>query len=82
MIQVGEEVLGLAAKVTVSKEATTIVGDGRAEAAVAARVRQIKNMIAETEQDYEREKLNERMARLSGGVAVIQACFQGLQEEL
>jgi hypothetical protein len=62
----------MAAKVTVSKESTTIVGDGRSEGAVAARVRQIKNMIAETEQDYEREKLNERMARLSGGVAVIQ----------
>ncbi len=73
MCQVGEEVLGIAAKVTVSKESTTIVGDGRAEASVAARVRQIKNMIAETEQDYEREKLNERVARLSGGVAVIQA---------
>lgn len=70
--QVGEEVLGLAAKVTVSKESTTIVGDGRAEEAVAARVRQIKNLIAETEQDYEKEKLNERVARLSGGVAVIQ----------
>ena len=70
--QVGEEVLGMAAKVTVSKESTTIVGDGRAEESVAARVRQIKNMIAETEQDYEKEKLNERMARLSGGVAVIQ----------
>ncbi|BDA50357.1 RuBisCO large subunit-binding protein subunit beta, chloroplastoc [Coccomyxa sp. Obi] len=74
--KVGEEVLGMAAKVTVSKEATTIVGDGRAEEAVAARVRQIKNMIAETEQDYEKEKLNERMARLSGGVAVIQVGAQ------
>lgn len=64
--------LGTAAKVSVSKEATTIVGDGRSEEAVKARVRQIKNLIAETEQDYEREKLNERVARLSGGVAIIQ----------
>lgn len=70
----------MAAKVTVSKEATTIVGDGRAEEAVAARVRQIKNMIAETEQDYEKEKLNERMARLSGGVAVIQASRPSLRD--
>ncbi len=74
--QVGEEVLGVAAKVEVSKEATTIVGDGRSEDAVKARVKQIKNMIAETEQDYEREKLNERVARLSGGVAIIQVGAQ------
>ena len=39
---------------------------------MAARVKQIKNLIAETEMDYEREKLNERVARLSGGVAIIQ----------
>ena len=71
--QVGEEVLGMAAKVEVSKESTTIVGDGSSEDAVKARVRQIKNQIAETEQEYEKEKLNERVARLSGGVAIIQA---------
>jgi hypothetical protein len=70
--QVGEEVLGVAAKVEVSKESTTIVGDGRSEEAVKARVRQIRNLIAETEQEYEKEKLNERVARLSGGVAIIQ----------
>ena len=39
---------------------------------MAARVKQIKNLIAETEMDYEKEKLNERVARLSGGVAIIQ----------
>ena len=72
----GEEVLGVAAKVEVSKESTTIVGDGSSEDAVKARVKQIKNMIAETEQDYEREKLNERVARLSGGVAIIQVGAQ------
>ncbi len=72
MSQVGEEVLGTAAKVEVSKESTTIVGDGSTEEAVKARVRQIKNLITETEQDYEKEKLNERVARLSGGVAIIQ----------
>ena len=74
MMQVGEEVLGTAAKVEVSKESTTIVGDGSTEDSVKARVRQIKNMITETEQDYEKEKLNERVARLSGGVAIIQVC--------
>ena len=71
-VQVGEEVLGLAAKVVVSKEATTIVGDGSSEQAVQARIKQIRNMAAETEQEYEKEKLQERIARLSGGVAVIQ----------
>lgn len=68
--------LGTAAKVEVSKESTTIVGDGSTEASVKARARQIKNMIAETEQDYEKEKLNERVARLSGGVAIIQVWCQ------
>jgi hypothetical protein len=74
---VGEEVLGTAAKVEVSKESTTIVGDGSTEEAVKARVRQIRNLITETEQDYEKEKLNERVARLSGGVAIIQVSFIG-----
>ncbi|CAL5229163.1 g12438 [Coccomyxa viridis] len=74
--KVGEEVLGTAAKVEVSKESTTIVGDGSTEDSVKARVRQIKNMIGETEQDYEKEKLNERVARLSGGVAIIQVGAQ------
>ena len=72
LLQVGEEVLGTAAKVEVSKESTTIVGDGSTEEAVKARVRQIRNLITETEQDYEKEKLNERVARLAGGVAIIQ----------
>ena len=75
--QVGEEVLGRAAKVEVSKEACTIVGDGSTQEAVTARVRQIKNVIENTEQDYEREKLNERVARLSGGVAILQVCPAG-----
>ena len=71
-LQVGEEVLGTAARIEVSKEACTIVGDGSSAEAVASRVKQIKNLIASTEQDYEKEKLNERVARLSGGVAIIQ----------
>jgi chaperonin GroEL len=74
--KVGEEVLGLAAKVEVSKESTTIVGDGSSEAAVKARVKQIRNLVEATELDYEKEKLNERIARLSGGVAIIQVGSQ------
>jgi len=74
--KVGEEVLGVAARVTITKEATTIVGDGRTEADVKARVKQIKTLLEKTEMDYEKEKLNERIARLSGGVAIIQVGAQ------
>ena len=70
--QVGEEVLGTAAKIEVTKENCTIVGDGSSEDSVKSRVKQIRNLVANTEQDYEKEKLNERIARLSGGVAIIQ----------
>lgn len=68
--------MGRAAKVEINKEACTIVGDGSSQDAVEARVRQIKNAIANTEQDYEREKLNERVARLAGGVAILQVGAQ------
>lgn len=64
--------LGTAAKIEVTKENCTIVGDGSSEEAVKSRVKQIKNIVANTEQEYEKEKLNERIARLSGGVAIIQ----------
>ncbi len=59
-------------QVTVTKEACIIVGDGSTQKEVEARVRQIRNLCEATEQEYEREKLNERIARLSGGVAIIQ----------
>mmetsp|Transcript_19657 Transcript_19657/g.54843 ORF Transcript_19657/g.54843 Transcript_19657/m.54843 type:complete len:581 (+) Transcript_19657:72-1814(+) len=72
----GEEVLGMAAKVSISKEATIIQGDGSTQKEVEARVKQIRNLAADTEQEYEKEKLNERIARLSGGVAVIQVGAQ------
>ena len=72
----GEEVLGTAAKISVSKEAITIVGDGSTQADVEARVKQIKNLLENTEAEYEKEKLNERIARLSGGVAVLQVGAQ------
>jgi chaperonin GroEL len=71
-----DEVLGTASKITVSKEWITIVGDGTTQADVEARVRQIKNLVENTDAEYEKEKLNERIARLSGGVAVIQVGAQ------
>merc|ERR1712023_304777 len=74
--KVDSSVLGVAAKIEISKENCTIVGDGSTEAEVTARVKQIKRVIEETEQDYEKEKLNERVARLSGGVAIIQVGAQ------
>lgn len=70
--KVGMEVLGTAAKVVVTKDSTTIVGDGSTQEAVTKRVNQIRNLIEVAEQDYEKEKLNERIAKLSGGVAIIQ----------
>ncbi|CAA0806713.1 Chaperonin 60 subunit beta 2- chloroplastic, partial [Striga hermonthica] len=67
-----KEVLGNAAKVVLTKDTTTIVGDCSTQEAVNKRVTQIRNLIEVAEQDYEKEKLNERIAKLSGGVAVIQ----------
>lgn len=71
-----KEVLGHAAKVVLTKETTTIIGDGSTQEAVNKRVSQIKNLVEATEQDYEKEKLNERIAKLSGGVAVVQVGAQ------
>ncbi|XP_016676831.2 chaperonin 60 subunit beta 2, chloroplastic isoform X2 [Gossypium hirsutum] len=71
-----KEVLGHASKVVLTKDTTTIVGDGSTQEAVNKRVVQIKNLIEAAEQDYEKEKLNERIAKLSGGVAVIQVGAQ------
>ena len=63
--------LGQASKVNVTKENTTIVEGGGDKAAVATRVETIKQQIAETTSDFDREKLQERLAKLAGGVAVI-----------
>ncbi|KAL8140179.1 hypothetical protein V2J09_006200 [Rumex salicifolius] len=71
-----KDVLGHAAKVVLTKDSTTIVGDGSTQEAVSKRVGQIKNLIEAAEQEYEKEKLNERIAKLSGGVAVIQVGAQ------
>ncbi|KAJ9692303.1 hypothetical protein PVL29_011387 [Vitis rotundifolia] len=71
-----KEVLGHAAKVVLTKDTTTIVGDGSTQEAVNKRVAQIRNLVEAADQDYEKEKLNERIAKLSGGVAVIQVGAQ------
>src|SRR5690348_710701 len=63
--------LGRAKKVTIDKENTTIVDGAGKKADIAARVNQIKAQIEETTSDYDREKLQERLAKLAGGVAVI-----------
>ncbi|QRY62825.1 chaperonin GroEL [Gordonia sp. PDNC005] len=69
----GLELLGTARKVVVSKDETTIVdGAGDAEA-IAGRVAQIRSEIEKSDSDYDREKLQERLAKLAGGVAVIKA---------
>ncbi len=63
--------LGKAKRVTVSKENTTIVEGAGSQAAIMGRIAQIKREIEETTSDYDREKLQERLAKLAGGVAVI-----------
>src|SRR5690606_17751417 len=69
--QVGLEVLGQARRIVVTKDETTIVdGLGKADE-VAARVNQIKAEIENTDSDWDREKLQERLAKLAGGVAVV-----------
>jgi chaperonin GroEL len=65
------EMLGTAKKVTIEKENTTIVDGAGSKADIQGRVGQIKAQIEETTSDYDREKLQERLAKLAGGVAVI-----------
>ncbi|MBT3385820.1 MAG: chaperonin GroEL [Prolixibacteraceae bacterium] len=65
------DLLGQAEKITVDKENTTIVNGGGAEENISARVGQIKKQIETTTSDYDTEKLQERLAKLAGGVAVI-----------
>ncbi|MGO4682911.1 chaperonin GroEL [Hyphomicrobium sp.] len=65
------QMLGRAKKVTIDKENTTIVDGSGKKADIEARVKQIKAQIEETSSDYDREKLQERLAKLAGGVAVI-----------
>ncbi|WP_332685324.1 chaperonin GroEL [Bosea sp. (in: a-proteobacteria)] len=65
------EMLGRAKKIVIEKESTTIVDGAGRKKDIEARVSQIKAQIEETSSDYDREKLQERLAKLSGGVAVI-----------
>ncbi len=64
------EMLGKARRITITKDNTTVVAEGN-EDAVKARCEQIRRQIEETESSYDKEKLQERLAKLSGGVAVI-----------
>jgi chaperonin GroEL len=70
--EVGTEVLGSARRVVVSKDETIVVDGGGAQDAVANRVKQLRAEIENSDSDWDREKLQERVAKLAGGVAVIQ----------
>jgi chaperonin GroEL len=63
--------LGRAKRIRIDKENTTIIDGAGAKTEIEARIAQIKNLIAETTSDYDREKAQERLAKLAGGVAVI-----------
>ncbi len=65
------DMLGTAKKIQITKDETTIVDGAGEKAEIEARVAQIRNQIEETSSDYDREKLQERVAKLAGGVAVI-----------
>jgi chaperonin GroEL len=65
------DLLGIAEKVTIDKENTTIVNGNGDKKLIQARVKQIKSQIETTTSDYDREKLQERLAKLAGGVAVL-----------
>ncbi|KAI4334362.1 hypothetical protein L6164_019063 [Bauhinia variegata] len=65
------EQLGLARKVTITKDSTTIIADAASKDELQARIAQLKKELAETDSVYDSEKLAERIAKLSGGVAVI-----------
>ncbi|WP_408593980.1 chaperonin GroEL [Paracoccus marcusii] len=68
---VGIDMLGRAKKITINKDTTTIVDGAGDKAEIEARVSQIRQQIEETTSDYDKEKLQERVAKLAGGVAVI-----------
>src|SRR5580658_2560650 len=65
------EDLGSAKRITIDKDNSTIVDGGGTEKAIAGRIKQLRTQIDETTSDYDREKLQERLAKLAGGVAVI-----------
>jgi len=65
------EFLGTAKRITIDKDNTTIVEGGGTTKAINARINEIKNQVENTTSDYDKEKLQERLAKLSGGVAVL-----------
>jgi chaperonin GroEL len=65
------DMLGQASRVRVNKDKTTIIEGKGSREAIEARIKQIKRQLEETESDYDREKLQERLAKLAGGVAVV-----------
>ena len=69
--QVGLEVLGTARRVVVTKDDTTIIEGAGKGADIKARIGQIRSEIDRTDSDWDKEKLQERLAKLSGGVAVV-----------
>ena len=73
LTDVTAEMLGRAKSIKITKDTTTIVGGAGSKDAIDERVSQIKNEIENTTSDFDREKLQERLAKLSGGVAVIKA---------
>ncbi|CAL5419041.1 unnamed protein product [Camellia sinensis] len=72
----GKEVLGTATKVVITKDSTLIVTDGSTQAAVKKRVSQIQKLVENTEEKFQKKILNERIARLSGGIAILQVGAQ------
>ncbi|KAF3432029.1 hypothetical protein FNV43_RR26768 [Rhamnella rubrinervis] len=74
--KVGKEVLGTATRVVITKDSTLIVTDGSTREAVEKRVCQIRQLIENTEENFQKKILDERIARLSGGIAILQVGAQ------
>ncbi|KAE8654701.1 RuBisCO large subunit-binding protein subunit beta [Hibiscus syriacus] len=74
--RVGKDVLGTATKVVITKESTYIVSDGSTREAVQRRVSQIQNLVENTEENFQKKIFNDRIARLSGGIAILQVGAQ------
>ncbi|KAJ0488983.1 putative chaperonin Cpn60/TCP-1 family, groEL-like apical domain superfamily [Helianthus annuus] len=74
--RVKEDMLGTATKVVITKDSTLIVSDGSTQAAVKKRATQIQRLIENTEESFQKKILNERIARLSGGIAIIKVGAQ------
>nr|GMD27357.1 chaperonin 60 subunit beta 4, chloroplastic [Ipomoea batatas] len=75
-----KELLGTASKVVITKDSTLIVTDGRHQEAVNKRVSQMQNLVENTAENFQKKILNERIARLSGGIAILQVGAQTVVE--